>query len=157
MKLKHKHFLFWWSGFLSLFGGLYFAYEAELLDLIWQADATKLSFVILAFFLAIYARLGYFIYLKDVKKQKVTSFDLEPGFEAADQAMALGMLGTVIGFIIMSRSFATVDFSNVENIKELLVMATSGMSTALYTTVSGLIASIIIRLSYYIFERTLDA
>ena len=56
--------------------------------------------------------------------------------------LALGMIGTVAGFIIMlGSSFEGLDVENVESLKQTLTDMAIGMSTALYTTLTGLIFS----------------
>ena len=61
----------------------------------------------------------------------------------AESLMALGMIGTVIGFILMlGSSFESIDVSNTETLKSTLTSMAIGMSTALYTTVTGLICSL---------------
>lgn len=151
-------FSLWLTSFLTLIGFNYYAYELGWLTYVWGADVSKLSFVNLFLFLVYYLRLGLVlfkeepqtIYLdKDHKHE-----DLQSGYEASEWAMAVGMLGTVIGFIAMSYSLAGADFSNIENIKSLFKIATTGMSTALYTTASGIVASLGLRISHYLVGST---
>lgn len=148
------HFGLWLVSFISIIGGLYFGFESGLISTIWETDVSKLSFVIVSIFMIVYIRLGTLLFKM---KPIIGGLDekFEPGYEAADMCMAIGMLGTVIGFILMTSEFAYVDFSNVANIQELFSLATTGMSTALYTTATGLIASILLRASHYIYERIL--
>ena len=148
----NRLFMLWFLSFLGILGITYFSFEGGLLSYIWNVDISKLSFVILVLFFSFYIRLGYLTY----NEYTVNLSDLEPGYEAAEMSMALGMLGTVIGFIAMTSSFAGVDFSNVENVKELFEIATTGMSTALYTTAVGLISSLVLRASHYLFQRKLE-
>ena len=57
--------------------------------------------------------------------------------------MALGMIGTVTGFILMlGSSFESIDVLNTDSLKDTLTAMAIGMSTALYTTASGLISSL---------------
>lgn len=148
----NRLFMLWFLSFLGILGITYFSFEGGLLSYVWNVDISKLSFVILVLFFSFYIRLGYLTY----NEYTVNLSDLEPGYEAAEMSMALGMLGTVIGFIAMTSSFAGVDFSNVENVKELFEIATTGMSTALYTTAVGLISSLVLRASHYLFQRKLE-
>lgn len=142
-------FVTWFLSFLAMLGGAYFAFEAGFFHFVYGADVSKLCFVILALFLYGYCRLGKILF----DGHRVTSDKLDTGYEIADTSMALGMLGTVIGFIVMSSSFTSVDFSDVNNIKDLFRLATDGMSTALYTTAFGLVSNIILRASHYIAEK----
>lgn len=144
-------FVGWLLSMLTMLGAGYFCFEAGYFEYVYKADVSKLCFLILALFLYAYGRLGYL--LLDTKR--VNEESLNVGFEAADMSMAIGMLGTVIGFIVMSSSFASVDFSDINNIKDLFQLATTGMSTALYTTAFGLVSSILLRASHFIVYRKL--
>ena len=153
--MYNKLFLLWLVSFLAILGAGYFAFEEGFFSFIWNIDVSKLCFVILAVFLFGYLKLGRMLYISSKSDRMV--YDsigrVSSGYEIADTCMTIGMLGTVIGFIVMSSSFASVDFSNIENIKELFKVATVGMSTALYTTAFGLVSSLILRATYFISAR----
>ena len=138
----------WIAGLLGFIGASYFAYEMAYFEFLWSADKSMLSWVNLVIFLVFYLRLGWCLIKHEVEEE-----DLDPGYEAAEYCMAIGMLGTVTGFIIMTYSMAGVDFGNVENIKELFGVATKGMSTALFTTAIGIVTSFGLRLSHYLAGR----
>jgi hypothetical protein len=142
-----EKFIVWLSGLLILIISAYFSYELGYFLFLAEADKSMLSWVNLAIFLVFYLRLGFCIKRYDTDKEA-----LDAGYEAAEYCMAIGMLGTVIGFIIMTYGMAGVDFGNVENIKQLFAMATKGMSTALFTTAVGLVTSLLLRLSHYLAE-----
>jgi len=147
-------FMAWFVLLVFMLGGAYFSFEAGFFHYVWDADVSKICFIILTLFLFGYCRLGYLLHSHDPDNLKsITNKQLDTGYEIADMCMALGMLGTVIGFIVMSSSFTTVDFSDVENIKDLFKLATDGMSTALYTTAFGLVSSIILRGTHFIVDR----
>jgi hypothetical protein len=142
-------FVAWFLSFVSMLGGAYFAFEAGFFQYIYDADASKLCFVILALFMFAYCKLGYLLF----NNEKLASEKLDSGYEMADTSMAIGMLGTVVGFIVMSSSFTSVDFSDINNIKDLFRLATNGMSTALYTTAFGLVSNIVLRASHFTVEK----
>ena len=148
--MRNILFFSWFISLLVLFGVWYFAFEQSLLHMLWVVDLSKLSFVILGLFFVTYIRLGVKLFQYSIKDVPVTEEDLEPGYEAAEVSMALGMLGTVIGFIAMTSSFSNIDFSNVENVKEIFELATVGMGTALWTTSIGLVSSITLRAAHYL-------
>ncbi len=139
----------WYAAVILLLGVAYFAFEAGFIMYLWQADLSKLSFCIILIFVKAFTRLGYILH----QDRSPTEHDLDPGYEDCDLSMALGMLGTVIGFIAMTVAFSGVDINDIENIKELFSIATHGMSTALLTTAAGLVSSIILRVSYYLTGR----
>lgn len=149
----------WLVGALSITVGAYFSYEIGLLHALDAADKSKLSWLNIAIFTLFYLRLGYKL-TKDYLKTRneldpcvISQRELDPGYEAAEYCMGIGMLGTVIGFILMTSSMAGVDFSNIENVKQMFTVATSGMSTALLTTAVGIVASFALRFSHYVAGR----
>ena len=68
----------------------------------------------------------------------------------SDQILTLGMIGTVIGFIYMlSTSFTNIAVNDLSKMAEAIISMGTGMSTALYTTASGLICSFLLKLQLY--------
>ena len=61
--------------------------------------------------------------------------------------MSLGMIGTVTGFIFMLvATFDNLDPSNIDSMKDAIGNMATGMSTALLTTLAGLLGSLAIKL-----------
>jgi hypothetical protein len=141
----------WASSVLALLIASYFSYELGYFEFLNNADKSKLSWLNLLVFVIAYLRLGWLLLTNS--DRKLTEKDLDPGFEAAEYCMAIGMLGTVIGFILMTTSMAGVDFSDTENIKQLFSLSTKGMSTALFTTAVGIVNSVFLRFSHYLAGR----
>ena len=78
----------------------------------------------------------------NVKNGKSIESGLGIGWFISESMLALGMIGTVAGYIIMlGSSFEGLDVENVESLKQTLTDMAIGMSTALYTTLTGLIFS----------------
>ena len=67
-----------------------------------------------------------------------------------DRSLKLGLLGTVIGFILMLQPISELNNTSPEELKLALSAMSSGMAVALYTTLTGLISSILIRLEFQI-------
>ena len=64
------------------------------------------------------------------------------------------MIGTVTGFLLMlSTTFAGIDITDTKTIQNALVNMATGMSTALYTTLTGLIVSVILKIQLVNFEK----
>lgn len=62
----------------------------------------------------------------------------------------LGLLGTVIGFIITLSGVTPDAVGNYESVKTLVTAISSGMGTALYTTLVGTICNIWLNVNYQI-------
>ena len=81
----------------------------------------------------------------------------EVGWYVSDIVIRLGLLGTIIGFILMLGSVLNVsEQPGVEGVREILLDMSSGMATALYTTLAGLIASMMLSTQYYLVDRSAD-
>ena len=81
---------------------------------------------------------------------------MDNGFFIADILLKLGIVGTVIGFIIMLSSLSTIDEMNLSKMNNLLLSMSSGMKVALYTTLSGLICSILLTIQNNYFENKIN-
>jgi biopolymer transport protein ExbB/TolQ len=76
------------------------------------------------------------------------------GFGAfvSDTLMKLGLLGTIIGFIIMLAPIASLDAADKVAMKSSMGLMSDGMAVAMYTTLAGLIGSILVRIQYYMLD-----
>jgi hypothetical protein len=80
----------------------------------------------------------------------------EIGFFIADLMLRLGLLGTVVGFILMLGPLAAIQNIDVSSMRQVLSAMSSGMAVALYTTLCGLIGGILLKLQYYFLEGTTE-
>jgi hypothetical protein len=71
------------------------------------------------------------------------------GAFAGDTLMKLGLLGTIIGFIIMLAPIAGLDAGNRALMKSSMGLMSDGMAVAMYTTLAGLVGSILVKIQYY--------
>ena len=110
---------------------------------LWDNDQTKISFLVLILWTAA----TVFIGLWHTKKSRLEILNLSKiGWYLAETALALGMLGTLAGFLLMLGSaFANIDLANTATLQAALTNMALGMSTALYTTLVGLIVSIFLK------------
>ena len=134
-----KALLRWWLIFcLTILAGgiaIYFDIHREL----YKADQTKISFLILTIFVLTSIWIGVITKLQDRT--------VELGWFIAEACLALGMIGTVTGFLLMlNGAFTQIDLSNPTTIQNSLVNMALGMSTALYTTLTGLVCSLALKI-----------
>lgn len=80
----------------------------------------------------------------------------ELGWFTADIMIRLGLLGTVIGFVLMLGSVVNVTDFDVNTMQSILRKMSAGMGTALYTTFAGLVASIFTGIQYYLLDQGAD-
>ena len=74
------------------------------------------------------------------------------GSFASDSLMKLGLLGTIVGFIMMLAPIAGLDAGDRLAMKSSMGMMSDGMAVAMYTTLTGLIGSILIKIQYYMLD-----
>ena len=70
------------------------------------------------------------------------------GTFAGDTLMKLGLLGTIIGFIMMLAPIGALDPENKAAIRASMSLMSEGMAVAMYTTLAGLAASILLKVQY---------
>lgn len=74
------------------------------------------------------------------------------GLFAGDTLMKLGLLGTIIGFIMMLAPIAGLDPENRAAVRSSMSLMSDGMAVAMYTTLVGLVGSILIRIQYALLD-----
>jgi hypothetical protein len=72
------------------------------------------------------------------------------GYFISDLLLKLGLVGTVIGFILMLSPIAEMESFESNNIRNLLTAMSSGMAVALFTTLTGLITSTLLKVQYFL-------
>jgi len=77
----------------------------------------------------------------------------EIGWFFVDLAVRLGLLGTIIGFILIFASLDNLDIDGGDDLKNLLIAMSGGMGTALYTTLTGLIGASLLSFQYLLLGR----
>ena len=78
------------------------------------------------------------------------------GWFIAGLVIKLGLLGTVIGFVLMLRSISGLDNLDISDIKQLMTQMTQGMGVAMNTTMVGLVCSMLLGLQYLLLDRCAD-
>lgn len=80
----------------------------------------------------------------------------EIGWFVSDMMLKMGLLGTIIGFIFMLASVSNIADFDVSSMQKILRHMSNGMGTALYTTLVGLIGSVLSALQYHMLDRHAD-
>jgi len=163
MKIGTK-LLKWWLIFCLTLIGFGTSYHFNLHSLLYHADVTKLSFLIIIIFIFTSVWIGRKTYDLETNRKDINYLKsdidgkIDVGWFIAETCLALGMVGTVTGFLYMlGTAFENIDISNSQTLQDALASMAKGMSTALYTTLTGLIASIIIKVqlvNYEVSEET---
>lgn len=77
----------------------------------------------------------------------------ELGWFFVDLAVRLGLLGTIIGFILIFASLTDIKIDGGDDLKNLLIAMSGGMGTALLTTLTGLIGASLLSVQYLLLGR----
>ena len=130
----------WWfivnAGLLGLVLGQYFFNLGELL---LEADKTYLTFFIIGISLVT----SFTMYFKQT----------DVHWFASDAVLSIGMVGTLFGFLmVLGQSFSSIDTSSTESMTAAISLLATGMSTALVTSLTGLIASLWLKLQLVVLE-----
>lgn len=80
----------------------------------------------------------------------------EIGWFSADIMIKMGLLGTIVGFILMLGSVSNITDFDITTMQKILTYMSSGMGTALYTTLAGLVCSMLAATQYQMLDRSAD-
>lgn len=123
---------------LSIFSSFYFGYLTILLNI----DFTFITHTILVLFIFV----NSIITFQTFKNQSSKDYQ----WFMSDLFLSLGLVGTIAGMILSFTALGGFDPSNVESAKIVLTSISSGLSIALYTTLMGLICSIVTKIQLII-------
>jgi hypothetical protein len=157
--LRNTPFLRWWLTLILIALGTGAAAFCGLFGRVYDADATKISFLIYGLFVIYTVLTGI-----NTKRACEEGADIkalcrknESGNFVSSLLVGLGLIGTVIGFIFMSDvSFADLKMDNVGSLKDALANMGAGISTALYTTAVGQILAWALRIQLFNLSQYLD-
>jgi len=150
-----KTLLKWWLIFCLTLLGLCICVYFNIHKDLYAADVTRLSYLIISIFLCTSIWIGTKTYKVGILQDYEQKSDV--GWFISESCLALGMVGTVTGFLIMlGTAFANVDVTNAVTLQQALSDMAIGMSTALWTTLVGLVCSLIIKVQLVNFEVALN-
>ena len=149
MEKANSILLRWWFLFCTQIALGVVAYHFEFFSHLYREDTTRIGFFILGILILTTLWLGKKIYSQ--------SKDFSAGWFIAESCLVLGLIGTVTGFILMlGTAFTELDVTNIVSVQNALIKMSLGMSTALYTTLVGLISSLAIKIQLVTIERQIE-
>lgn len=80
----------------------------------------------------------------------------QSGWFMADLLLRLGLVGTVIGFVLMLGAVYGLEENEISALKQLLTSMGGGMQVALYTTLTGLGAATLLSIQCHWLDRCAD-
>ena len=145
-----KAFLLWWIQIVTVSFAAILIFTYGWFEKLYDSDQTKISFIILTIFIAASIATGFLSFRSEYVYKKISNYI----WFASETMVTLGLIGTVAGFLLMlSSAFDNLDVSNVENVQKVISNMALGMSTALCTTLSGLIGSVLTKIQMVILEN----
>ena len=149
MQKTNSILLRWWFLFCTQVALGTVAYHFNFFHHLYREDTTHIGFFILGILILTTLWLGKKIYSQ--------SKDYSAGWFIAESCLVLGLIGTVTGFILMlGTAFTELDVTNITSVQNALIKMSLGMSTALYTTLVGLISSLAIKIQLVTIERQIE-
>ena len=150
-----KSVLKWWLIFCLIVLGIGTCFYFDVHKSLYESDITRLSYLILIIFGCTSVWIGTKTYKVGILQDYNQKSDV--GWFISESCLALGMVGTVTGFLIMlGTAFANVDVTNALTLQQALSDMAIGMSTALWTTLVGLVCSLIIKVQLVNLEVALN-
>ena len=150
-----KSLLKWWLIFCLIVLGLGVCFYFDVHKSLYESDITRLSYLILIIFGCTSVWIGSLTYRVGILQDYEQKSDV--GWFISESCLALGMVGTVTGFLIMlGTAFENVDVTNAATLQQALADMATGMSTALWTTLVGLVCSLIIKVQLVNLEVALN-
>ena len=135
--------------------GLVFAEFQGALSLIVRSDASYISILIMSLYISMTVFIGILAYKSDVVNREGKDKLLkqsEAAYFTADHMFTLGLLGTIIGLCI-----ATSD-SLVDNLSvtEIVAGLKTGLNVSFYTTLCGIVFSLLLQLQLLVLKKDLE-
>jgi len=141
-----RAFLRWWLMICVIVIATIILNQFDIFSKLYETDQSKISFIIIAIFNIITTYIGVVTY-KLSKGLDVTNTEITNCWFFADECQTLGLIGTVIGFIIMiGFAFNNLDVEDTESIQSAIKYMSIGMGSALVTTLVGMTASVLLKL-----------
>tara|TARA_Y100001970_G_C14177907_1_gene828103 strand:- start:1132 stop:1575 length:444 start_codon:yes stop_codon:yes gene_type:complete len=146
MQIKLK----WWTIFCFSILIITISWFFGFIHQLYENDITKLSWLILGLFFLFSLRLGYKLHLKK-------TFDTVQEWFVSETMLSIGMIGTVVGFIYMLTTvFTDINVDDTASVQDALAIMATGMGTALWTTLIGLVCSVILKLQLVLIDESTD-
>lgn len=155
---------------LSMFAGLYHITAVGWLDLIFAADPTGIVYItILLFFIGLalvlyqgfWIGIQFYLFTKDKGYFKNFAYT-HVGYDAllfskaqlvkriAVTLYTLGLIGTVIGFIIIAQGISIETATTLDGVVATVTLLLKGLGVALYTTLVGAVTGLILDFNHTI-------
>ena len=147
-------FFRWWLFTCLLIIGTYFGLYFDIFSTVFDIDKTYLSSVISILFIGSTILTGYRTWLFNYRNINTNT---KLGWFCGEVMFSLGMIGTLIGFVmVFGDALAHIDLENQDNKAKIIADMGIGISTAIYTTLAGLVGSVLLWIQLINLEYGID-
>ena len=143
----------WWTSIVlvgaSVFAGSYYL---NIVSFVLENDPTYITVGIAVLFVLTTLWIGLLSW-RVQNGAKLSENNTMPTWFIADAVMSIGMVGTLLGFlIVLTSAFQNVDTSDTQAMQDVIGQLASGMGTALLTSLMGLISSVVLKFQLVMLE-----
>ena len=134
--------------------GLFFAEAKGAISLIIQNDKSYLALLIMLLFAVMTVRTGILCFHADIAKdndKKELNKKAELGWFTAEHFFSFGLLGTIIGLVLATGG----SLDGAKPVSEIVAGLKTGLNTAFYTTICGIVFSILLQLQLLVLKNEL--
>ena len=144
----------WWTSFITVISVTVLAQiQFGIIDFIRYNDPTYITSVVIGIAILSTLWIGYFSYTVQFKNETPPDSQMEQLWFIADTVMSIGMVGTLIGFLmVLTSTFTDIDTSSAEEMRRVIGSLAAGMGVALLTSLAGLLSSIYLKLQLVLLE-----
>ena len=142
----------WWLITTVTLCGVFPLWKFGVFSDIYEKDVTSIHLVIYAVFILATILTGIAAWRTNISDKQTGHYNKTTGkivdvcWFCSETMMALGLIGTIAGMIyLFGMIFDQIDPSDPEDLKEALSHMARGLSTAMYTTICGMIGALIIK------------
>lgn len=140
MNLVQNVMLRWWFLFWGKILGASVLQYFGLFTKLWLVDPTHISIIALGIFVLLTLFIGWLTWRLSKGDTDKKRF-IEPAWFFSEKLMAIGMIGTLVGFMMMLGALVGIDVSDALAMKGAIIKMASGISTAVASTLVGLSCS----------------
>lgn len=135
--------------------------QKGLVSLIIKNDLSHISILIMMLYVIVSGYVGKLCYLadnaggdrvKDVDERDKLLRRADVGWFAAEHFFSLGLLGTVLGLTIATQT----SLQDTTTVSEVVAGLKTGLNTAFYTTICGIVSSIPLQIQLMILKNKLE-
>jgi len=146
-----KPFLRWWGIFTLSMVGFFLCRNYGFTDYCIAEDASYICITVFWLYMlqSMLCCRATYQFCKQTVSTAVTKAQLDLGWFVSELCLNLGLLGTLIGFVMMLSGFRTLSIDDPSTSQALLTQLGKSMATALLTTVTGLVCGMVLKFQYF--------